>query len=472
MFNSTMKTKTPYLILTLLISCSFILSAQDLGEPENMVPADSTYKFDQLLGGALAIPSYEELLRVYYEAVVAVDKRLNNNPYRLQPGNFERVNPYVYDNIVFPEDTSLNLNDYQSGFPQPGMFSQNAYEIQQEGLKRIAYVRPELITVTWNQLPDAPKTEKAEIIYSVNLNIDGIDKTKRIRSPEKIEKQNYIYDPWSVKVWSMMSINQTAFSNWAKGGYNSFSVSGRVVADADYMSRDKKTRWANDAEVRLGYLQQEEKPLVKNLDLFRLNTQFARNAINKWYYAMNAEFSSQFFEGYNIKKENFEDPISAFLAPAYLKLDIGLDYKYGTKKNKKLFSMQASPLSYKLTYVRDTAKINQKKYGIEADKKNRQEIGGSVLFTSEYAYAEKFSGKSRLLFFSNYMENPENIDINWNTSMTYRFSRIFSVTFTLDMIYDDDVEILLSEDTDGNKRYGQRLQVKEFLGFGLTYRLM
>lgn len=269
-----------------------------------------------------------------------------------------------------------------------------------------------------------------------------------------------------------MNINQTAFSNWAKGGSNSFSISGRLTSGADYMSRDKKTRWANDAEVRLGYVQQEDKPFVKNLDLFRLNTQFARNAFNKWYYAMNAEFSSQFFEGYNLKKENYEDPISAFMAPAYLKVDIGLDYKYGTKENKKLFSVQASPLSYKLTYVRDTAKVDQQKYGIEADKKRRQEIGGSVLFVSEYAYLKKFSSKSRLLFFSNYMEKPENIDVNWNTTMTYRFSRILSVTFTLDMIYDDDVAILLNKDADGNKTYGQRLQVKEFLGFGLTYRLM
>ena len=208
------------------------------------------------------------------------------------------------------------------------------------------------------------------------------------------------------------------------------------------------------------------------MDLFRINSQFAQNAINKWFYAVNIEFTSQFTEGYNLKKNNYEDPISAFLAPAYLKVAIGLDYKYGTKRNKKMFSVQASPVSYKLTYVKDTAKIKQQKYGVEEDKKSRQEIGGSVQLMTEYSYNKKIGGRSRLLFFSNYMEKPQNVDINWNTNITYNISRIFAVNFTLDVIYDDDVAILLSEAEDGTKTYGQRLQVKEFIGFGLTYRFM
>ena len=465
-----MKRALPYISIFLLSLQSMTTQAQDTTALES--PNDTVWQFESLLGDALAIPSYEELLRIYFEAVVTVDSRLHNNPYRLMPGNYAVLNPFVYKEVILPKDSLPNLLDYKSGFPKPGPFSKDAYAIQQECLKRIAYEKPELITATWDQLPDAPKTEKADIIYNVDLDLERIDKKRQVKGPKKIEKQDYLYEPWAVQVWSIMNINQTAFSNWAKGGSNSFSISGQLTADMDYTSKDKKTRWANDAEVRLGYLQQEDKPFVKNLDLFRLNTQFARNAFNKWYYAMNAEFSSQFFEGYNIKKDNYDDPISDFLAPAYLKLDIGLDYKYGTKSNKKLFSMQASPLSYKLSYVRDTAKINQTKYGIDEDKRNRQEIGGSVLLVSEYSYLSKFSSKAKLQFFSNYIEEPENIDVNLSTTLTYRFSRIFSVTFTLDMIYDDDVSILLKEAEDGTKTYGQRLQVKEFLGFGLTYRLM
>lgn len=449
--------------------------AEEIIENDTLAADTSTlWVFDNSVGDRLVIASYEELLETYFEAVVTVDKRLNFNPYRLQPGNFETVNPFVYDDIILSEPNVPNLEEFEDGFVPEDRFAKDAEAIIWESRGHISKSNPELITVTWNLLPDPPKTEKqVNIIQNVDLDLTVIDQnSRRIEKPKKIEKQRYVYNPWQTRIVTSLSASQTAFSNWAKGGSNSFALSGRLVTNADYMSFDKKTRWENDLEFRLGYVQQEHKPFVKNLDHFRVNSQFARNAFNKWFYALNAELTSQFFKGYNLKKDDYEVPISAFMAPAYLKVSMGLDYKLGNKKNKKLFSVQASPLSYKLTYVRDTAMINQEKYGVEANKKHRQEIGGSVQFMTEYAYNKKIGGRSRLLFFSNYLDKPQNIDMNWNTSITYQISRIFAINFTLDMIYDDDVAILLDEDDDGNKTYGQRLQIKEFVGFGLTYRFM
>lgn len=472
-----MAVKLTYLtLLTSFLSFSTLSGQHNIssGTDTTVNSVDSLWLSDQAFNSALIIPSYEELLKVYFEAVVEVDKHLNFNPYRFQPGNTATVNPFVYKDIILPEGTVPNLEEYEDGFIPKGTFEASANDALWKSRTHIAQSKPELITATWDMLPDAPKTEiNVSSIQSVNLDLREIDKRSRnIGRPDRIKKDHYIYAPWKIKIVSMLSANQTAFSNWGKGGLNSFSLSGRVVSDADYMSFDKKTRWDNDLEFRLGYVQQEDEPLVKNLDFFRINTQFARNAVNKWFYAVNAEFTSQFFEGYDLKKGNYEDPISAFMAPAYLKVAMGLDYKYGTRKNKKLFSMQASPLSLKMTYVSDTARINQKKYGVDADKKSRQEIGGSVQFSTDYSYNSKVRARSRLLFFSNYKDKPQNIDVNWNTDVTYNINRIFAVTFSLNMIYDDDVAILLNETEDGIKTYGQRLQVKEYLGFALTYRFM
>lgn len=472
-----MTLKTICIMLTLGFSSLGLLTAQQRDEIETdtaELSVDSLWRFDSSFGDQLAIPSYEELLELYFEAVVAVDKHLNFNPYRFQPGNTEQVNPFVYKDIVLPEGRESNLEDYLDASESQGSFEQTADEVLLESRTQLAQDNPALITTTWKMLPDPPKTERqVNIIHNVSLDLSQINKqSRRINGPEKLEKERYVYEPWQMKVVSSLNASQTAFSNWGKGGSNSFSVSGRVVADADYVSFDKKVRWENNIESRLGYMQQEQDPFVKNLDFFRINTQYARIAFNKWYYAVNAEFTSQFFEGFNINKGNYDDPISAFLAPAYIKIALGLDYKFGTDKNKKLLSLQASPLSYKMTYVRDTANIDQNKYGVEDNKTNRQEIGGSVQLSTEYTYNKKIGGTSRLLFFSNYMDNPQNVDINWNTSITYHISRIFAVSFTLDMIYDDDVDILLSEADDGTKIYGQRIQFKEYLGFGLTYRFM
>lgn len=465
------------LFLLLLFSSGFnFLVAQDFEIAENdttPIETDSVWHIDGDFLESLIIPSYEELLESYFEAVVEVDKRLNFNPYRFQPSNTETVNPFVFDNIILPHGKEPNLENYQDGFKPKDAFENDAQAVIQDSRVFIANSNPDLITTTWNQMPDPPETKtKVDMIRSDAIDLDRMHPDRRrISGPQTIEKQNYIYHPWNVKIVSTFNANQTAFSHWASGGSNSFSLSGRIVTNADYTSYDKKKCWDNDIDLRLGYLQQEETPFVKNLDLFDINSQFSLNAVNKWYYAVSAEFKSQFFNGYDIDDEEYDEPISAFLAPAYIKVAVGMDYKY-TKKDNKLLSIQASPLSYKITYVRDTVKINQENYGIDANKKCRHEIGGSVQFSSEYAYKKKISAESTLLFFSNYTENPENIDIDWNTSITYNLSRIFAISFTLDMLYDDDVDILLSETADGTEIYGKRLQIKEFLGFGLTYRLM
>ncbi len=431
--------------------------------------AISKQNINKEISSSLIIPSYEELLEVYYKSVVAVDKRINDNPYRLMPGNFATVNPFTYKNVIFSSPNTPDLSDYKNFLEKDNVFDKNAYQIVNDTRAELAKNNPELIDVTLGMLPNPPKTERASIIYKVNLDLKKLNKESTIAKPDKIEKQNRYYQPWQTSVWATLNINQTTFHHWANGGTNSFSIAGNIDADADYISLDKKTRWDNDLEINVGYIKQKDKELTKNLDNFRINTQFARNAINKWYYSASTELTSQLFKTYASDTEI--DPISMFFAPAYLKVNLGFDYKFETEKNKKLFSLQASPASYKMTFVRDTAIINQEKFGVDADKKSRQEIGGSIILSSEYNHKDKFSGKTRLSLFSNYLNKPQNIDINWNTTLIYRISRVFSINFTLDMIYDDDIDILISQAEDGTKKYGQRLQVKEYVGFGLTYRL-
>ena len=452
-------------IIILYFISSIIMNAQTFSQDSINTDTINIEEISQ----SLIIPSYEELLEVYYNAIVTVDKRINNNPYRLMPGNYETVNPFLYDYVIFSSPSTPNLENYKDFSQKEDVFDQSAYQALNDTRAELSCRNPRLINATLDMLPDPPKVEKANIIYNVDLDLRNLEKGRGILSPEKIAKQNHIHRPWKTSIWAMLNVNQTKFHYWANGGVNSLSISGSIDADADYTSADKKTQWSNDAEINVGYIKQKDRSLVKNLDNFRINTQFAQNAINKWYYAANAELTSQIFKTYDSDEQT--TPISKFFAPAYFKVNLGIDYKYGTEKNKKLFSAQASPISYKMTYVRDTLTIDQGKFGVDDDKKMRQEFGGSIILTSEYDFKDKFSGKTRLLFFSNYLNNPENIDVNWNTTLIYRISKFFSVSLKLDMIYDDDIDILISEAEDGTKNYGQRLQIKEYIGFGLSYRL-
>ena len=65
--------------------------------------------------------------------------------------------------------------------------------------------------------------------------------------------------------------------------------------------------------------------------------------------------------------------------PAVLTIGFGLDYK-----PNKTTSLNFSPLSYKVTFVTDTAHIDQTIYGIPHNRKSMHEPGVSFMITNEY----------------------------------------------------------------------------------------
>jgi hypothetical protein len=73
--------------------------------------------------------------------------------------------------------------------------------------------------------------------------------------------------------------------------------------------------------------------------------------------------------------------------------------------------------------------------------------------------------------FSNYIVKPENIDVNWENLITMKINSWFSANIHYTMLYDDDVKIAWDSNDDGiNDRFGARLQIKQLLGIGLTYK--
>jgi hypothetical protein len=49
-----------------------------------------------------------------------------------------------------------------------------------------------------------------------------------------------------------------------------------------------------------------------------------------------------------------------------------------------------------------------------------------------------YSGKLDL--YSNYLKKPQNIDLFWTNRFTLKVNRFIQVSYSLDMLYDDDVK--------------------------------
>ena len=189
-------------------------------------------------------------------------------------------------------------------------------------------------------------------------------------------------------------------------------------------------------------------------------------AFKNWFYTANFDFQTQLFYGYDFQKENLETPISGFLSPARTHLSLGLDFKY----RKKLLSVFISPLTMKHTLVADTSTINEKKYGIEEGRITKVEAGAYLKSTLQWEINTFMRVESKLYLFSNYVDNPQNIDVDWEGEYEYKLSHVFSLRFSLNLKYDDDERILIGKDADGGKLYGKRLQIKQLMSIGISYR--
>ena len=73
--------------------------------------------------------------------------------------------------------------------------------------------------------------------------------------------------------------------------------------------------------------------------------------------------------------------------------------------------------------------------------------------------------RSRFDLYSNYLENPQNVDVFWTNVVTLKVNKCLNVTYNFDLIYDDDVRIF------GETAMQPRTQIKSLLSGGLTTKL-
>jgi hypothetical protein len=74
--------------------------------------------------------------------------------------------------------------------------------------------------------------------------------------------------------------------------------------------------------------------------------------------------------------------------------------------------------------------------------------------------------KSKLELFSNYLNNPENIDVNGELLLLFRVNSLVSASAQWNLIYDNDIRI-----TDNSGKTGPRTQFKSVIGIGLSYKI-
>lgn len=293
------------------------------------------------------------------------------------------------------------------------------------------------------------------------------DLTKTDREAVQKAKEGAAVD--SGKVWTRGGVFQLNFSqvqlvNWAAGGYS--SISG--LAQLNAFANKRKDRWAWDNSVILAYgsIREEGRAARKTDDRIELNSRLGYQLKGDWYASALFQFRSQFLEGFDANLDTLK--ISNFLAPGYILFGLGLDYKPSDK-----FSFYISPIMSKTTFVTDQdlyyGNEDLELYGVKAGENTLFQVGAyaNVFFTTPVA--ENITFLTRADFFSNYLKDPQNIDINWETLFTFKVNNWLAATLGTLLIYDHDIDIV-QENEDGSLKAGPVTQFKETFNLGLTLK--
>ncbi len=286
---------------------------------------------------------------------------------------------------------------------------------------------------------------------------------------DKVKRRYQAYTPWTIGGNGNTGFTQTYLSNWKKGGKSALSILVVAKGFANYSS--DKVRWENSGEIRNGWIKPGEEKIQKNDDKVELTSRLGFSAGGKWYYSTEADFETQLFNGY--KYPDRTKPFSGFLAPGRFLFKIGMDYK--PNKNLSLF---ISPLTSKSVFVNDTLKFDKSAFGIKPGRSSYWEPGLNTDLKFRKDLLPNITYETKFRMFVNYLAPFSQLDLDWENLLNMQLTDHISVNLLAHSIYDSKVlfDKLDKEgnpllDSKGNKIRGPKLQFKEFVTVGFSYKI-
>ena len=284
--------------------------------------------------------------------------------------------------------------------------------------------------------------------------------------------QDELPQGWSHKGNFGLNFGQTSYTNWAAGGQSTVNGQGIFFYEIHYLKDNFK--WDNTLNTSLGYsiFDFKKKP-IKTDDKIEFTSLATLKATEHLNYGAELAFRSQFAYGFDYTKDSTQY-ISKFLAPAYLSLGLGVEWVPNPH-----FSLYFSPITGRVTIVNDDYLASIGAFGVnELDKndtithakfdKIRYEFGARAVAKFQYPLAKNIDFNSKLELFSNYLKDPQYIDVDWQNMLVMKVNDWLNCNLSTHLIYDSDIPFY---DEAGLKIEGSKVQFKEVLAVGFMINL-
>lgn len=256
---------------------------------------------------------------------------------------------------------------------------------------------------------------------------------------------------WTKGGNASLMFSQAAFNHdWTGGGTNNVAASLAVSYAFNY----KKDKWAWDNNVFVDYgitkLEGDDYSR-KTTDRFEVNSVLGYQLNNpQWYYSFFLNFKTQMTDGYKYESTG-RTLINQLLSPGYLQFGPGMLWK----KSDNL-KVNLAPATSKITTAKSRWTETGPFYGVEQGKNIRYELGFYLNGYAKFTVMDNVSFENILSLYSNYLDKPQNVDLDYTANIVMTINKYLSANFTFQAIYDDDA--------------AKAFQIREVLGLGVNYK--
>lgn len=351
--------------------------------------------------------------------------------------------------IIFEAQNNLSLMKRLMLFCCLLLRTFTSYAQEKEEVKEIDSIQTKLEQALQEQLKNT----------SNELNIIVLKGLLKKLTPKKTKPPEH--EGWKSDGQFSLLFNQSAFNyDWQGGGTS--NVAGNTILNYNVNYKKNGLVWDNKilADYGISFLKGEDFSRKTN-DRIELNTRLGKR-INQtfWNYSFFFNFRSQFAKGYRFSKDPDTDETirteeTEFFSPAYIQGGPGILWKKSDD-----FNFNIAPVTSRMIFVnKKFTTIPDYKdgdyFGLDQGETSRFEFGGSLAAYFKFIIVKDITLENILNLYSNYIEDPWNVDIDYTLNLNLVVNEYVSGSFAFQAIYDDNA-------TSG-------FQIREVVGLGLNY---
>lgn len=278
-------------------------------------------------------------------------------------------------------------------------------------------------------------------------------------TPEADEKPK---NGWDTSANFQLLFSQSAFNaEWTAGGTS--QMAGNVIVNYQAVYRKDRLTWDTRFDGEYGLNKTDEDEFYrKTNDRVELNSVvgYSVREDSSWYYSGFVNFLSQFAKGYQYGEDEngntFRTETTRFMSPGFLQVGPGILWK----KSEDL-KVNFAPGTSRFIFVDERFTTvpgyeDGAYFGVDAGETMRYELGASVNAYAKFSIIENITFENTLLLYSNYLEDPQNVDINYTFAANLKVNDWITTNFIFQTIYDDNAVAAF--------------QVRQVFGLGFNYK--